>query len=378
MGKFLKSSKRIFELLLKSPLICILILLMPSIIAVYFANTFADLVHAYFRPLIDVFTDSISSIPGPINSMLVGDYGIVSMLPFLILYALPTILIFTALISFYKSTGITKSLSLGLQKVLNSYGLSSEDLVRIIMGYGCNVPAIASTRSCNCNTRESCVSAISHGSICSYQLSSSLAIFSAAGFFYLAPIYVFIVGFSTLIYLKIIKRNNFTLLLNKKEIHNEEILKYPNWITISNEIKDTLKEFIKLALPIFILICFVSTILNLVGFLNLVAYILSPIMTLFNLPADSALSVVLGSIRKDGIAVGLLNSDWNSLKVNITNPAQILTIVYLASVLLPCIVTLFTIVKEMKIKFALKMLLKQATLAIVCSLIIAWTGVLVF
>ena len=101
-------------------------------------------------------------------------------------------------------------------------------------------------------------------------------------------------------------------------------------------------------------------------------------MTLFNLPADSALSVVLGSIRKDGIAVGLLNSDWNSLKVNITNPAQILTIVYLASVLLPCIVTLFTIVKEMKIKFALKMLLKQATLAIVCSLIIAWTGVLVF
>lgn len=41
-----------------------------------------------------------------LDAVLGGDYGVVSMFPFLMLYALPTILIFTGLIAVYKSTGL--------------------------------------------------------------------------------------------------------------------------------------------------------------------------------------------------------------------------------------------------------------------------------
>ena len=59
--------------------------------------------------------------------------------------------------------------------------------------------------------------------------------------------------------------------------------------------------------------------------------ILKPVMVTFNLPPEAALAIA-SSVRKDGIAIGLLNEDMNSLK---TDPFQVLTTVYLASVLYP-------------------------------------------
>ncbi len=40
-----------------------------------------------------------------------GEYGVFAMLPFLVLYALPTILIFSFLIALYKNTGLIDRLS---------------------------------------------------------------------------------------------------------------------------------------------------------------------------------------------------------------------------------------------------------------------------
>jgi ferrous iron transport protein B len=114
--------------------------------------------------------------------------------------------------------------------------------------------------------------------------------------------------------------------------------------------------------------------LSWVGAIEGLTWLLSPIMRLFNLPPDAAISVVLGSIRKDGIAIGLLNPSWDGLKIVLQNPVQVLTVVYLAGVLLPCLVTVFTIFREINVKFTLKLLLKQTVAAIVFSLLIAWTG----
>ena len=36
-------------------------------------------------------------------------------------------------------------------------------------------------------------------------------------------------------------------------------------------------------------------------------HLLAPVMTLFNLPPEAAFAVVLGSVRKDGLAIGLLS-----------------------------------------------------------------------
>ena len=107
------------------------------------------------------------------------------MLPFLLLYALPTVVVFTVLIEIYKSTGLIDRLSYALHPWLKPFGLGGRDLVRVVMGFGCNVPAVVATRSALSCSRCTCVSAISFGSACSYQLPATLAVFAASGYLWL-------------------------------------------------------------------------------------------------------------------------------------------------------------------------------------------------
>ncbi|NES24798.1 MAG: ferrous iron transporter B, partial [Symploca sp. SIO3E6] len=74
---------------------------------------------------------------------------------------------------------------------------------------------------------------------------------------------------------------------------------------------------------------------------------------------------------KDGI---LLFTEPNV--VGVLTPLQILTAVYLAGVILPCLVTLLTIVREMSWRFALKLLSQQVVAAVSFSLLLAWGSAL--
>jgi hypothetical protein len=60
--------------------------------------------------------------------------------------------------------------------------------------------------------------------------------------------------------------------------------------------------------------------------------------------------------------------------VSLLSPVQILTSVYLAGVLLPCLVTALTIACEQSPKFALRLMARQAIAAIVFASILAWGG----
>ena len=363
--------------LLHFPIVSFVVLFLPASIAVVQANALADFLYGSIQSFFSQFLVKIDTFSEPLSAVLGGSYGVVAMLPFLLLYALPTILIFTALIAFYKHSGLISHVSYGLHRFLKYFGLQGQDLVRVIMGYGCNVPAVVATRSCSSQSRCSCVSAIGIASVCSYQMSSSLAIFAATGFTLLAPIYVALVGISSLIYLRLIRPKSYQLSISKTEAPKPELLKVPRLETLICETSHTLKEFLLMALPIFIAICIISGLLEYFGILSVVSQLLSPLMTVFNLPPEAALSIVLGSIRKDGIAVGLLDTDLNSLKILLETPVQLLTVVYLAGVLLPCIVTLLTVIKEMRLRFALKMVIQQACFVVVSSLVIAWAGALI-
>jgi ferrous iron transport protein B len=131
-----------------------------------------------------------------------------------------------------------------------------------------------------------------------------------------------------------------------------------------------------MALPVFVVICFLAATLDWLSILNWSSSALAPVLALFNLPGDAASAIVLGAIRKDGIAVGLLNNGGEGLKVALETPAQVMTTVYLAGVLLPCLVTVFTIVREISWKFAAKLCTCQMIWAAGFGIILAWGGAL--
>lgn len=371
-----RPSNLLLERTLSLAPVSLLLLFGPAWIAVMQANAFADRFYDPLGSALEPLLNWLNTLPAPLTAILAGDYGVVAMLPFLLLYALPTVLVFTVLIGIYKSTGLIDRLSFGLHPWLRPFGLGGRDLVRVIMGFGCNVPAVIATRDTPSCSRCTCVSAISFGSACSYQLPATLAVFAASGFLWLGPIYLAVLGITTLIYLRLTTPAAARQTQSKLKVPVSGNLRWPKWKTVSLETVDSLRDFIFMALPIFVGICVVAGLLEWSGALDWFINFLGPLMALFNLPPEATFAVVLGSVRKDGLAIGLLDGDWGALKVPMDSPVQVLTAVYLAGVLLPCLVTAFTVAKEMKPSFALKMIGRQACFAAFFSLCIAWLGAL--
>jgi len=354
----------------------LLFLFGPALVAVVQANAFADRFYDSMGVMLNPVLSRINVMPGPLASTLGGDYGVMAMFPFLLLYALPTILIFTVLITIYKSSGLIDQLSSRLHRWLNPFGLGGHDLVRVVMGFGCNVPAVVATQSCSNCSRGTCVSAISFGSACSYQLPATLAVFAAAGSTWLGPCYLAVLGFTTMIYLRLTTPLSLRLAQKEVLLPTLDHLRSPDWRGVVRDVIQSLRDFMMVAFPIFVGICILAGLLQWSGVLGSLTSILGPVMAVFNLPAETALAIVLGSVRKDGLAIGLLNGEMDSLKVVLDTPVQVLTSVYLAGVLLPCLVTVLTIGREMGFMFGLKMIGRQAFFAAIFALCIAWFGLL--
>ena len=166
------------------------------------------------------------------------------MLPFLLLYALPTIIIFTALIEVYKTTGLIDILSDTLHSRLKLFGLTGRDLIQVVMGFGCNVPAIVSTRSCSSCSRGMCISAISFGSACSYQLPATLAIFGVSGFLWLGPVYLITLALTTLIYLRLTKPKSKQTNFVEKARFTQTSLRLPALRAVFSGVYKSLADFI--------------------------------------------------------------------------------------------------------------------------------------
>ncbi|MFP9062580.1 nucleoside recognition domain-containing protein [Natrialbaceae archaeon A-chndr2] len=371
VGTRIEPPKTVFEWDYVGPVLSAVLLLVPAALAVWFANTLAGELDPLVGAAFDPAVAWAATLPEPLSTVLATEYGFLSMGPFLFVWAGPTMLIFAVVLGVYKNTGLVTRMTVSLHPTMRRFGLSGRDLVRVVMGFGCNVPAVVNTRSCSDCTRCTTISAISFGSACSYQFPATLAVFAAVGMGWLVGPYLLVLAVTTLCYVAVIApaeaRQSSTM------IDRRTFLQWPNPRAVGREAWSALREFIVKALPIFVLITFVAALLDRAGVIDTLGSVLGPVMGLFNLPTDAALTVVLASIRKDGIA--LLTAEGGAAAS--LSPVQVLIAVYLAGVLLPCLVTAFTVAREVSPRWALTMMARQAAAAIGFAIVIAWTGALI-
>ncbi len=356
-----------------APLAALTLLLAPTALGVWSANNFAKWLDPVFREQIAGLLDRVSAWPGPWSHIFAREYGLLAMLPFLLLWALPTVLVFSVILALFKASGLIDGISFALHPLLRPFGIGGRDLVRIVMGFGCNVPAVINSRACSVCSRDACVSAICFGSACSYQLPATLAVFAAAGMPYLVVPYLLAIVVTTLVYLRVTFGRQ-TRRVTAQAVMRRNPLQFPAPWAVLREIGTAIGEFFRMAMPIFILVCALAGLAQWLGLIEWLVRGLAPVMKLLHLPGEAGLAVVLGSVRKDGIAIGLLNANWTQLKIPIDTPWQVLTITYLASVFTPCMVTLMTVGREMSWRFAAQLATRQVLFATSSSLLIAWIG----
>ncbi|MEL6496587.1 MAG: GTPase, partial [Cyanobacteria bacterium J06623_7] len=284
-------------------LVAIALLLIPAIITVWGANSFANLADPIVQSMIASIIERIAQAPAlnpgevslplfqlPIwlKEILIGQYGLITMSPLLFIWAMPTVVLYALFLGTYKASGLIERITITLDPLLRPFGLSGRDLVRVIMGMGCNVPAVISTRACSSCSRGTCISAIAFGSACSYQFGTTLGVFSAAKLPYLVIPYLLYLTLTTLIYTRIISSSTAKSSQNFLVIEGRVFLEFPRCSVIWCEAKSTINQFLFNAIPIFLGITIIASVLDGVGLITALAGWINPLMGLFGLPSEAA------------------------------------------------------------------------------------------
>lgn len=354
----------LFESKRVGPWLALLSMGLMFALPVYAAYVFAS----WAQPLVDELAITplkafAQSWPQLAQVMLTGSYGAITLGWYSFLWAFPVVLLISLSVALAEETGLKDRITAALDPWLRRIGLSGRDLIPVLTGFGCNVVAVFQTRSCSKCTRSACISMIGFGSACSYQIGASLSIFGAAGhpslfFPYLAALFG-VGALHTRIWHGALSESG------TQPLHERAFLQKPSLRAVTWRVKAALGQFLKQAMPIFIAICIVAALLEHFGVMAWFTAGVAPLLGLFHLPGEVAPGILFSILRKDGLLT--LNSGDGSL-ISSMSAGQVFVLVWLASTFTACLVTLWTVRRELGWKAAALIAGRQA----VTSLVSAW------
>jgi Fe2+ transport system protein B len=152
-------------------------------------------------------------------------------------------------------------------------------------------------------------------------------------------------------------------------LHERAYLQLPAARAIRWRVALLLKQFLLQAMPIFLVLCVASALLDQTGALTAISAKLEPYVRWLALPEATALAVFVSIPRKDGML--LLNADGGALLLALS-AGQLFVVVYLASTLSPCLVTLATVGRELGPRYAGAMAGRQALTSLTSAWIFSW------
>ncbi|MFA5779007.1 MAG: ferrous iron transporter B [Elusimicrobiota bacterium] len=314
----------------------------------------------FYHPAIINLTKNIK--PEFFSKLLIGttpevmkSFGVLTTgiyVPFIVV--LPYIFSFYIVLGFMEDFGYLPRLAVLLDNIFHHLGLHGYSAIPIILGLGCKVPAILSTRILE-SKREKIITTvlILISAPCMPQTAMILSLGIAYG-----------IKVVTLIFLIIILIAVITSFMLNKIMKGEapelftEIPPYriPSFSVLSKKLWMRLKDFSKDAVPLIIFGIFLINILDILNITNfLTAKIGKPFVYFLGLPKEIISVIILGFLRKD-VSIAMLAPFALSAKQFIV--ASIFMVLYL-----PCIASFFILIKEMGLKLALTIVFTVFTVA---------------
>ena len=111
-----------------------------------------------------------------------GDYGVLSLGTYSFVWALPVVVLISLSSAIVEQSHLKDWITWAIEPTMIRIGLNGEDIIPLLEGFGCNAAAITQAgHQCHTCTKSQCMSLISFGSSCSYQIGATLSIFSVAG-----------------------------------------------------------------------------------------------------------------------------------------------------------------------------------------------------
>ncbi|MBE7414955.1 MAG: ferrous iron transport protein B [Deltaproteobacteria bacterium] len=286
-----------------------------------------------------------------IYDLLVGEFGIVTMaFTYAIAIVLPIVSFFFVFFSFLEDSGYLPRLAVMVDRVFKGMGLNGKAVLPMVLGLGCDTMATMTTRILESRKERVIVTLLlALGVPCSAQLGVILGMLGAVSFSAMVlwaaivMLVLFIVG---LLAARVLPGQPSDFILEIPP------MRMPH---ISNIVLKTLVRvqwYLKEAVPLFVLGTLVLFALDKLNALNAIQIAASPVIAgLLSLPAEATEAFLIGFLRRDYGAAGLLALQ----KDGMLDPVQVVVSLVTMTLFVPCIANLLMIVKGGGLKTAIWM-----------------------
>ena len=312
-----------------------LIILLMFALPIGMAYHFSDWLQSHYVEHCITFLGSFEYFQnGIMQHIFFGDYGVLSLGTYSFVWALPVVVLISLSSAIVEQSHLKDWITWAIEPTMIRIGLNGEDIIPLLEGFGCNAAAITQAgHQCHACTKTQCMSLISFGSSCSYQIGATLSIFSVAGHSWLFIPYLILVLVGGIIHNRLWMRTNhhpFAIQTVKKStIH------LPSGRQLSQQIWNN---------------------------------IFMPILMYLGIPNELSPGILFSMIRKDGM---LLFNMHQGAYIQQLSVIQLLLLVFLSSTYTACSVTMTMVFKQLGLNEGFKMIVKQMVTSLSMVIIIA-------
>jgi ferrous iron transport protein B len=334
------------------PILLVVLYSLYQFVGIFGAGTLVDIVEEevfgkYLNPWAVRIVKAVLPLPF-IQELLIGKYGIITMaLTYAIGIILPITTTFFIAFAILEDSGYLPRLAIMSNRIFNLIGLNGKAVLPMVLGLGCDTMATMTTRILE-TKRERIITTflLALAVPCSAQLGVILGMLAPisdkATVIWAGTVFATIL-FAGFLASKVVTGEKADFLLEIPPI------RWPQIMNVAVKTIGRVEWYLKEAVPLFILgtlVLFVLDKLNLLIYLERVA---SPVVVEFlGLPAKSTEAFILGFLRRDYGAAGLLALSEGGM----LSPLQVVVSLVTITLFVPCLANFFMIIKERGIKAA--------------------------
>jgi len=321
------------------------------------------LMQGYWEPFIRGVVDSLLPVGGALNTILVGEFGVLTMTPtYLIGVILPLVTGFYLLMALLEDSGYLPRIAALMDRSLSALGLNGRAVIPIILGLGCVTMGTLTTRILGSKRERFIATALMAIAVpCSGQIAVIAALMAGVGpgyaiGYFLVLMTVFVAVGTVL--------NKLTPGTSTDLLIDLPSLRVPRADNVLRKTVTKAFGFMKEVALFFLVGTTLISLLDVTGALGWIQNALVPLtVSWLHLPKEAATAFVMGFVRRDFGAAGFFTMGLT--------PSQLLVGMTTITLFVPCIASMMVILKERGWRYLTGLVASSVTVAFIVGGVLA-------
>jgi ferrous iron transport protein B len=281
---------------------------------------------------------------------------------------LPYLVPFLVGLGFLEDIGYLTRIAFLMDALMHRMGLHGKAIVPFILGYGCNVPAVMSTRIMEDKRDRFLAAALATMVPCAARLA---VIFGLAAF-YLGPWVAVGIYLYNLLVIAVTGRiiTSFMPEDSPGLIIEMPVYRLPTLRTVTAKAWFRVREFVFEAWPILIIGSVILAALNFYQITSYIDQLFWPFTWALGIPVEVGTPLIFGIFRKELSLIMLAQAFGTTNFASVLTPEQMISYTIFVVFYIPCLATMITIKNEMGLKKMWLITLLSTVVALIAALIV--------